>query len=117
MFLESVFFFSLQTGNGILETGTLFLHLVDLLFRLFVDRLQFAVEVCLGFVIFGLAYFKTLVGGLLFFVVLVSDRDDLPVERICDGLYLANSLTLLKRMLRNPALLEEPLDAIVEDIK
>jgi len=38
-------------------------------------------------------------------------------ERICDGLYLANSLTLLKRMLRNPALLEEPLDAIVEDIK
>jgi hypothetical protein len=38
-------------------------------------------------------------------------------ERICDGLYLANSLTLLKRMLRNPALLEEPLESIVEDIK
>ncbi|MBP0963324.1 MAG: 2-oxo acid dehydrogenase subunit E2 [Oscillospiraceae bacterium] len=38
-------------------------------------------------------------------------------ERICDGLYLANSLTLLKRLLRNPALLEEPLDEIVEDIK
>lgn len=38
-------------------------------------------------------------------------------ERICDGLYLANSLTLLKRMLRNPALLEAPLEAIVEDIK
>lgn len=38
-------------------------------------------------------------------------------ERICDGLYLANSLTLLKRMLRNPALLEQPLEAIVEDIK
>ncbi len=38
-------------------------------------------------------------------------------ERICDGLYLANSLTLLKRLLRNPALLEEPLEEIVEDIK
>ncbi len=38
-------------------------------------------------------------------------------ERICDGLYLANSLTLLKRMLRNPALLETPLEAIVEDLK
>ena len=38
-------------------------------------------------------------------------------ERICDGLYLANSLTLLKRMMRNPALLEEPLDSIVEDMK
>jgi len=38
-------------------------------------------------------------------------------ERICDGLYLANSLTLLKRLLRNPTLLEETLDAIVEDIK
>ena len=38
-------------------------------------------------------------------------------ERICDGLYLANSLTLLKRLLRNPTLLEQPLEAIVEDIK
>ena len=38
-------------------------------------------------------------------------------ERICDGLYLANSLTLLKRLLRNPALLEEPLDQIVEDME
>ena len=38
-------------------------------------------------------------------------------ERICDGLYLANSLTLLKRLLRNPTLLEQPLDEIVEDIR
>lgn len=38
-------------------------------------------------------------------------------ERICDGLYLANSLTQLKRILRNPTLLEEPLEASVEDIK
>jgi pyruvate/2-oxoglutarate dehydrogenase complex dihydrolipoamide acyltransferase (E2) component len=38
-------------------------------------------------------------------------------ERICDGLYNANSLREFKRIIENPHLLEKPLDAIVEDIR
>ena len=37
-------------------------------------------------------------------------------ERICDGLYLANSLKLFKRYMENPSLLDEPVEAIVPDI-
>lgn len=37
-------------------------------------------------------------------------------ERFCDGLYFAKSFKLLIRYLKNPALLEEPLEAIVEDM-
>lgn len=37
-------------------------------------------------------------------------------ERFCDGLYFARSLKLLKKYLRHPNLLEEGLDAVVEDI-
>ena len=36
-------------------------------------------------------------------------------ERICDGLYFANSLQLMKRFMDNPYLLEDALDARVED--
>jgi hypothetical protein len=36
-------------------------------------------------------------------------------ERICDGLYFANSLQLMKRFMDNPYLLEEALDARAED--
>ena len=42
---------------------------------------------------------------------LVSD------ERFCDGLYFARSLKMLKKFLRNPALLETPLEAKVEDVR
>jgi len=38
-------------------------------------------------------------------------------ERICDGLYNSNSLKEFKRLMENPSLLEERLEAIVEDIK
>ena len=38
-------------------------------------------------------------------------------ERICDGLYFALSLRLLRKFMRNPAMLEEPLDKKVEDIR
>ena len=38
-------------------------------------------------------------------------------ERICDGLYNANSLREFKRIIENPWLLETPLDAKVEDQK
>ena len=38
-------------------------------------------------------------------------------ERFCDGLYFARSLKLLKKFLKNPALLEERLEAKVEDVK
>jgi pyruvate/2-oxoglutarate dehydrogenase complex dihydrolipoamide acyltransferase (E2) component len=38
-------------------------------------------------------------------------------ERICDGLYNANSLREFKRHIENPYLLETPLAAKVEDIK
>ena len=37
-------------------------------------------------------------------------------ERFCDGLYFAKSFKLLTKYLREPSLLEEPLDAIVEDM-
>mgnify|MGYP003819582469 CR=1 FL=1 len=37
-------------------------------------------------------------------------------ERICDGLYLANSLTLFKHLMRDPSALAVPLEAITEDI-
>ncbi len=37
-------------------------------------------------------------------------------ERICDGLYLANSLKLFKRYIENPAMLDTPVEAIVPDI-
>ncbi len=36
-------------------------------------------------------------------------------ERICDGLYFANSLQLMKKFMDNPALLEEALQSRVED--
>ena len=42
---------------------------------------------------------------------LVSD------ERFCDGLYFALSLRQLRKILRNPACLETPLEAKVEDIR
>ena len=38
-------------------------------------------------------------------------------ERICDGLYFALSLRLLRKFMKNPAMLEEPLDKKVEDIR
>ena len=40
---------------------------------------------------------------------LVSD------ERFCDGLYFAMSLRLLRKLMRNPKVLEQPLDKINED--
>ena len=42
---------------------------------------------------------------------LVSD------ERFCDGLYFANSLRMLRRIMRNPSVLEKPLDKKVEDVE
>lgn len=42
---------------------------------------------------------------------LVSD------ERFCDGLYFANSLRLMRKLMRNPYLLEEKLDKKVEDFE
>lgn len=41
---------------------------------------------------------------------LVSD------ERFCDGLYFAMSLRLLRKLMRNPKILEKPLDKKVEDV-
>ena len=41
---------------------------------------------------------------------LVSD------ERFCDGLYFAMSLRLLRKLMRNPKVLEKPLDKKVEDV-
>lgn len=41
---------------------------------------------------------------------LVSD------ERFCDGLYFALSMRQLRRIMQNPACLEEPLEKIVEDV-
>lgn len=38
-------------------------------------------------------------------------------ERICDGLYYGNSLRLLNRILKNPAVLLERLDEVKQDIK
>ncbi len=38
-------------------------------------------------------------------------------ERFCDGLYMARSFRQLRKILRNPSLLEEPLDMKVEDIE
>ena len=37
-------------------------------------------------------------------------------ERFCDGLYFAKSFELLTKYLREPSLLEEPLESIVEDM-
>lgn len=42
---------------------------------------------------------------------LVSD------ERFCDGLYFAKALRELRKIMRNPAILEKPLEKKVEDIK
>ncbi len=42
---------------------------------------------------------------------LVSD------ERFCDGLYFALSLRQLRKFMKNPKLLEEPLEAKVEDVE
>lgn len=36
-------------------------------------------------------------------------------ERICDGFYFASALKLLKRILKNPALLEQPPEQVSED--
>ena len=38
-------------------------------------------------------------------------------ERFCDGLYFALSLRLLRKFMKNPKLLEEPLEAKVEDVE
>lgn len=38
-------------------------------------------------------------------------------ERICDGLYYGNSLRLFKQIMENPSMLEERLEAKVEDIR
>lgn len=38
-------------------------------------------------------------------------------ERICDGLYLSNSLKLIEKYLANPYLLEEGLKEIVQDVR
>lgn len=38
-------------------------------------------------------------------------------ERICDGLYFARALKMLKRYMKDPSLLEDSLDAKVEDVK
>jgi len=38
-------------------------------------------------------------------------------ERICDGLYFANSLKLMKKYLENPHLLENNLEEIVQDVE
>lgn len=42
---------------------------------------------------------------------LVSD------ERFCDGLYFATSLRQLRKIMQNPACLEEPLDQVIADIE
>ena len=42
---------------------------------------------------------------------LVSD------ERFCDGLYFANSLRLMRRIMKNPKVLEKPLDKKAEDVE
>jgi hypothetical protein len=36
-------------------------------------------------------------------------------ERICDGMYFSNSLKVMQKLLANPEILEERLEAIVED--
>ena len=36
-------------------------------------------------------------------------------ERFCDGLYFARSLRQLRKLLRNPRILEKPLEAKIED--
>ena len=37
-------------------------------------------------------------------------------ERFCDGLYFANSLRLMRKLMRNPKVLEKPLEEKVEDV-
>ena len=38
-------------------------------------------------------------------------------ERLCDGLYFANTFKLAKKYLEDLTLLESPLDAIKEDVE
>ena len=38
-------------------------------------------------------------------------------ERFCDGLYFALSLRQLRKIMKNPAILEQPLDKIVADVE
>jgi len=38
-------------------------------------------------------------------------------ERYCDGLYFALSLRLLRKFMKNPAIMEEPLEAKLEDVE
>lgn len=38
-------------------------------------------------------------------------------ERFCDGLYFALSLRQLRKIMKNPACLEEPLDSKIEDVE
>jgi len=38
-------------------------------------------------------------------------------ERFCDGLYFALSLRQLRKFMKNPKLLETPLEAKVEDVE
>ena len=38
-------------------------------------------------------------------------------ERFCDGLYFANSLRMMRKIMKDPARLEIPLDRIVEDVE
>ena len=37
-------------------------------------------------------------------------------ERFCDGLYLSRSLRQMRKLMKNPALMEVPLEKKVEDI-
>ena len=38
-------------------------------------------------------------------------------ERFCDGLYFALSLRQLRKFMKNPKILETPLEAKVEDVE
>lgn len=38
-------------------------------------------------------------------------------ERICDGLYYARSLRLFRRIIENPAVLEEELETVIQDVE
>jgi len=58
----------------------------------------------------------------------VAEKDEIKIkkvcemgvaidERICDGLYFANSLKLMKKYLENPYLLEANLEEVVQDVE
>lgn len=58
----------------------------------------------------------------------VAEKDEIKIqkvcemgvaidERICDGLYFANSLKLVKKYLENPYLLEANLEEVVQDVE